>query len=86
MKYISFSKRLAYVSLKGAVSTNVGDSPFKLFVGGIPSYLNEEQVMELLKAFGELKSFNLVKDISTGISKVIFKDRLHIVIVLISDL
>jgi hypothetical protein len=48
----------------------VGDSPFKLFVGGIPAYLNEEQVMELLKAFGDLKSFNLVKDMTTGISKV----------------
>ncbi|KAI0226343.1 hypothetical protein L0F63_003005 [Massospora cicadina] len=30
---------------------------------------NEDQVMELLKAFGELRSFNLVKDPVTGLSK-----------------
>lgn len=53
----------------GVVSTQVLDSPFKLFVGGLPSYLNEEQVMELLKSFGELKAFNLVKDTGTGLSK-----------------
>ncbi|WWC91001.1 uncharacterized protein L201_005940 [Kwoniella dendrophila CBS 6074] len=38
------------------------DSPNKLFIGGLPTYLNDEQVIELLKAFGELKSFNLVKE------------------------
>ncbi|KAI9297383.1 hypothetical protein K502DRAFT_300915 [Neoconidiobolus thromboides FSU 785] len=53
----------------GIVSTNVQDTPNKIFIGGIPAYFNEEQVMELLKAFGELRSFNLVKDITTGISK-----------------
>lgn len=40
----------------------MGESPNKLFVGGIPAHLNEEQVMELLKAFGELRTFNLVRD------------------------
>ncbi|KAJ3105683.1 hypothetical protein HDU97_007660 [Phlyctochytrium planicorne] len=55
--------------LMGVVSTNVPDSPHKLFVGGLPSYLNDEQVMELLQSFGELKAFNLVKDSTTGLSK-----------------
>lgn len=45
------------------------DSPNKLFIGGLPTYLNDEQVMELLKSFGELKSFNLVKE-GAGVSKV----------------
>ena len=54
----------------GIVSTNVPDSIYKIFVGGLPTYLNEEQVMELLKSFGELKAFNLVKDSATGLSKV----------------
>lgn len=54
----------------GVVSTNVPDSANKIFVGGLPTYLNEEQVMELLKSFGELKAFNLVKDSTTGTSKV----------------
>jgi splicing factor U2AF subunit len=42
----------------------------KIFVGGLPSYLNEDQVMELLKSFGELKVFNLIRDNGTGPSKV----------------
>ena len=54
----------------GVVSTNVPDSANKIFVGGLPSYLNEEQVMELLKSFGELKAFNLVRDNGSGPSKV----------------
>ncbi|KAL7414765.1 hypothetical protein BDY24DRAFT_384514 [Mrakia frigida] len=46
----------------GVISTNVPDSNNKVFVGGLPSYLNDEQVIELLKSFGELKAFNLVKE------------------------
>ncbi|KDQ18936.1 hypothetical protein BOTBODRAFT_52136 [Botryobasidium botryosum FD-172 SS1] len=57
------------VHVPGVVSTNVPDSVNKIFVGGLPTYLNEEQVMELLKSFGELKAFNLVKDTSSGLSK-----------------
>ncbi|KAJ3093776.1 hypothetical protein HDU96_002031 [Phlyctochytrium bullatum] len=53
----------------GMVSTTVPDSPHKLFVGGLPSYLNDEQVMELLRSFGDLRAFNLVKDSATGLSK-----------------
>jgi len=32
------------VHIPGIVSTNVPDSPNKIFIGGLPSYLNEEQV------------------------------------------
>jgi splicing factor U2AF subunit len=32
--------------------------------------LNEEQVQELLKSFGELKAFNLVRENGSGPSKV----------------
>lgn len=53
----------------GVVSTNVPDTVNKIFVGGLPSYLNDEQVMELLKSFGELRAFNLVKEGGTGASK-----------------
>ncbi|KIR63993.1 splicing factor U2AF 65 kDa subunit [Cryptococcus bacillisporus CA1873] len=55
-------------TFNGVVAPSVADSPNKLFIGGIPTYLNDEQVMELLKSFGELKSFNLVKE-SAGVSK-----------------
>lgn len=55
--------------IPGMISTVVSDSPNKLFVAGIPNYLNEEQVKELLTSFGQLKAFNLVKDLTTGLSK-----------------
>lgn len=54
----------------GVVSTNVPDTVNKIFVGGLPSYLTDEQVMELLSSFGDLRSFNLVKEGGTGASKV----------------
>jgi len=61
------SETQAYIP--GVISTNVADGPNKIYVGGLPAYLNEEQVKELLQAFGTLKSFNLVKDTLTGFSK-----------------
>ncbi|XP_021962964.1 splicing factor U2AF 50 kDa subunit isoform X2 [Folsomia candida] len=51
------------------VSTIVPDSPHKIFIGGLPNYLNEDQVKELLSSFGKLRAFNLVKDSATGLSK-----------------
>lgn len=57
------------VAVPGVVSTVVQDSPHKIFVGGLPNYLNEDQVKELLTSFGPLKAFNLVKDSATGLSK-----------------
>ncbi|KAM3724668.1 Splicing factor U2AFsubunit [Dirofilaria immitis] len=51
------------------VSNIVPDSPHKIFIGGLPSYLNAEQVKELLSSFGQLKAFNLVTEQSTGVSK-----------------
>ncbi|KAF8523006.1 hypothetical protein JB92DRAFT_3087536 [Gautieria morchelliformis] len=59
----------ASMHVPGVVSTNVPDSINKIFVGGLPTYLNEEQVMELLKSFGELKAFNLVRENGNGVSK-----------------
>ena len=38
----------------GIISTNVPDSIHKIFVGALSTYLNEEQVMELLNSLGEL--------------------------------
>ncbi|KAJ4473829.1 hypothetical protein J3R30DRAFT_3296418, partial [Lentinula aciculospora] len=57
------------VHVPGVVSTNVPDSINKVFVGGLPTYLNEENVIELLKSFGELKAFNLVRENGNGPSK-----------------
>lgn len=57
------------VHVPGVVSTVVQDSPHKIFIGGLPNYLNEDQIKELLSSFGALKAFNLVKDSATSLSK-----------------
>ncbi|KAF2764771.1 hypothetical protein EJ03DRAFT_331555 [Teratosphaeria nubilosa] len=46
----------------GVLSNAVPDTQFKLSVTHIPSYINEEQVQELLSSFGQLKNFVLVQD------------------------
>ncbi|EIM20475.1 hypothetical protein WALSEDRAFT_55089 [Wallemia mellicola CBS 633.66] len=51
------------------VSGTVPDSDQKIFVGSLPTFLNDEQVMELLGSFGELRSFNLVKEGTSDVSK-----------------
>jgi len=51
------------------MSTNVSDSPYKIFIGGLPDHLTDENVLEILKSFGPLRAFNLVKDKATGISR-----------------
>ncbi|KAI8376512.1 uncharacterized protein BYT42DRAFT_615241 [Radiomyces spectabilis] len=67
--YVPGDEYTEQAHVPGLVSTIVPDTPHKIFIGGLPSYLNEEQVMELLKSFGELRAFNLVKDTTTGHSK-----------------
>ena len=45
------------------------DLPNRLFIGGLPYFLNETMVKELVEAFGPTKSFMLVTDRETGNSK-----------------
>lgn len=45
------------------------DAAERIFVGGLPYYLTEEQCRELLGSFGSIKSFDLVKDRETQQSK-----------------
>lgn len=54
----------------GVISKVVVDTPNKISVRNVPPYLTEEQVMELLVSFGELKAFTLVKDAGTEESRV----------------
>ncbi len=56
------------VSKLGIVSSIVPDSPNKIFIGGLPYHLNEEQVMELLGAFGKIKAFHLVKNDAAAVT------------------
>ncbi|KAF2088245.1 hypothetical protein K490DRAFT_40096 [Saccharata proteae CBS 121410] len=53
----------------GKVSNEVKDTANKISVTRIPLYLNEEQIMELLSTFGELKAFVMVKDTSSEQSR-----------------
>ncbi|KAJ9607098.1 hypothetical protein H2200_008170 [Cladophialophora chaetospira] len=47
---------------EGEFSTEVPDTANKLAVTNLPVFLTDDQVLELLKAFGELKAFVLVRD------------------------
>ncbi len=53
----------------GVVSHVVVDTPTKISITNIPPYLTDEQVTELLVAFGELRAYVLVKDRSTEESR-----------------
>lgn len=50
-------------------SAAVADGPDRVFVGGLPYYLTETQIRELLESFGPLRGFDLVKDRDNGNSK-----------------
>lgn len=47
----------------------MADAAERVFVGGLPYFLTDEQCKELLSSFGPLKSFDLVRDRETGNSK-----------------
>lgn len=61
-EYVGIDPNLAFLGVSS-------DGNNKLFVGGLPTNLGSEQVMELLKSFGELRTFNLVKEGNGSISK-----------------
>jgi len=54
------------VSKLGIVSATVPDGPNKIFIGGLPYHLSGDQVMELLRAFGPIRAFHLVKADATS--------------------
>lgn len=57
------------IHVPGVISTNVPDSPNKIYIGSIPTYLDEGQITELLQSFGEVRAFNLVREANNGPSK-----------------
>lgn len=54
----------------GVVSNVVPDTPNKISIADLPTYLTDEQATELLVSFGELKSFVLLRDQHTDESRV----------------
>lgn len=59
----------AYNTAPGVISTQVPDGPNKVFAGGLPYTLTENEIKELLGTFGTLRAFHLVKDRDTNTSK-----------------
>lgn len=57
------------LSALGIVSTQVDDGPNKVFCGGLPYQLDDDDVRELVSTWGTLKSFHMVRDRDTGIAK-----------------
>eukprot|EP00455_Lapot_gusevi_P003801 TRINITY_DN11550_c0_g1_i2.p1 TRINITY_DN11550_c0_g1~~TRINITY_DN11550_c0_g1_i2.p1 ORF type:complete len:375 (-),score=120.19 TRINITY_DN11550_c0_g1_i2:69-1193(-) len=55
--------------IPGIISTTVEDGPNKIYIGNLAPTMTELEVQDLVKYFGALKSFNLIKDGNTGISK-----------------
>lgn len=55
--------------IPGIVSTNVRDTPFKVYLGNIPTHLTDAQVQTLVSAFGQLRSFHLVTEAGSSLSK-----------------
>jgi splicing factor U2AF 65 kDa subunit len=54
----------------GIISPTVLDGPNKIFIGGLHYHLQDNQVLELLQAFGKVKAFHLVKnEPDTSLSK-----------------
>jgi splicing factor U2AF subunit len=51
------------------ITNNNAIAPTKIFVGGLPYNLNDEQVTELLGAFGPIKAFNQVRDPGSQLTK-----------------
>ncbi|KAK9789550.1 hypothetical protein WJX73_009409 [Symbiochloris irregularis] len=62
----------------GASMLGMTDAAERVFVGGLPYFMSDDQCKELLSSFGALKSFDLVRDRETGNSKgygfVVFAD------------
>ena len=53
----------------GRISDQVPDGPNKLFCGGLPYSLPENDIKDLLSSYGELRGFHLKRDKDTGQSK-----------------
>jgi splicing factor U2AF subunit len=62
---------------EGEISTEVPDTANKIAITNLPPYLTDDQVVELLKSFGDLKAFVLVRDNDAPESRVSLKHEPH---------
>jgi len=65
-------------AMNGNLQGNIDPNEDRVFVGGLPYFLTEPQIRELLEAFGPITRFDLVRDRDTGGSKgygfVVYRD------------
>jgi splicing factor U2AF subunit len=48
------------------VSSHVPDGPDKIYLGGLPETITDEQLRQIAESFGKLKAYTLVRDTMTG--------------------
>lgn len=61
---------LIAIGLDGVKKTREDDDTLdRIFIGGLPHFFSEEQVLDILRPFGEVKTLDLVKDKSNGLCK-----------------
>jgi len=51
------------------IKSQVPDGPNKIYIGGLPQTLTDDQVKELLQTYGPLRAFFMFKDFNTGLSR-----------------
>lgn len=56
-------------TIPGLVSSQVPDGPHKIFLGGLPLHLMDQEVQAIAGSFGQLQAFSLVKERDSMISK-----------------
>ena len=63
LSHLSVSSRYASIHYhsQGSIGATVTNGPGKIFIGGLPYNLLDEQIMELLSAFGPIKQFHQVR-------------------------
>ncbi len=57
------------IGLQPRTQLTTSDGPDRVFVGGIPYTLSDDQVRELLESFGKLKALEVIRDPLTGLTK-----------------
>ena len=60
---------LAALGLSSAGSGGTRDDPWRIYVGGLPSFVEVAHLRELASSFGEVRACNLVMDKETGACK-----------------
>jgi len=53
----------------GIIKTQVPDGPNKIYIGGLPQTLTDDQVKELLQTYGPLRAFFMFTDFNTGLCR-----------------